>query len=351
MKDSKDKLKRAFAGGRVSAIAVVVLVLLLVFMVLNFLGVFPSTNLRNKPHIKSGIDNLDDMPPIVVEENEFTLLHVDSAAMQNIQTVYVIPGGGSSDGNYPEWTKRRVVAAHQDYMRNHHRSNSAIFLALSAGSLNAANAQEKDKRIVFESQHTIRHLLKLGVSRRIVFGDTFSWDTVTNAVVLRMFVDGVQVYRAMNEGNFMLPPPAKAASPEASAVADTPPPADGANTAPTTPTPTALLLKPLVIEVFISDFHADRVRAAFDWVLNLTPKVASIELRINTVNSRGIDWGSQLDYQHRVRHEAEGVKKIEENRQNIKTLAELHAFLMLGGHQGLYKYLHSGYEKSKGAGW
>jgi hypothetical protein len=74
-------------------------------------------------------------------------------------------------------------------------------------------------------------------------------------------------------------------------------------------------------------------------------------MRINTVNSRGIDWGSQLDYLHRVRHEAEGVKKIEENRQNIKSLSEFYAFVMLGGHQGLYKYLHSGYEKSKGAGW
>lgn len=100
--------------------------------------------------------------------------------------VYVIPGGGSSlSGNslddpslaYPLWTQQRVQAAY-----NHFSSlnpSSSIFFALSAGSFNAPNQRSSSsKNIIFECQHTIKHLLELGVEKELIFGDFMSWDTI-----------------------------------------------------------------------------------------------------------------------------------------------------------------------------
>jgi hypothetical protein len=276
-----------------------------------------------------------DAAPTITVERDFGLLYVDEKVIQSVHTVYVIPGGGNLNGAYPEWTKRRAEAAYKHYSHTYPNDKGVLFLALSAGSLNSANSLASDNRIVFESQHTLRHLVQLGVPKEMTYGDSFSWDTVTNAMVLRMFVEGVQEFRRSNEDNFI--------------TASAPVPPD--KTSDGTAAPRMTKLKPLILEVFISDFHADRVRAAFDWVLNLAPKVQATELRINSVGSIGIDFGSQLDYAHRIAHEAEGVKKIAENAKTIRTMAQFNAFLMLGGHQGLYKYLHYDYQRSQGAGW
>jgi hypothetical protein len=207
---------------------------------------------------------LENAEPILPNEEEFSILYISNEQMQKINTVYVIPGGGSSaDHGYPEWTKRRVVAAHQHYENHHKDTGTAIFLALSAGSLNSANTLLNDKRVRFECQFTIQHLLQLGVPRKIIFGDTFSWDTVTNGLTLRMLVEGVQEYRAQSAHNFEEVP----WSPPSPASA------------------TQLVLKDLTIEVFISDFHADRVRESFQWILNLAPAVRSTQLHINVVDS------------------------------------------------------------------
>ena len=60
-------------------------------------------------------------------------------------TLYVIPGGGSGMGNdgdgvlnYPEWTKRRTIAAVK-HAKEAGRDEGIYFLALSAGSLNSPN--------------------------------------------------------------------------------------------------------------------------------------------------------------------------------------------------------------------
>lgn len=277
---------------------------------------------------------LEDIEPIILGEEEFSILYINNEQMQKIKTIYVIPGGGSSpDHGYPEWTKRRVAAAHKHYENNHKDTGTAIFLALSAGSLNSANTLLTDKRIRFECQFTIQHLLQLGVPRRIIFGDTFSWDTVTNGLTLRMLVEGLQEYRAQDTHNFEEQPAAATVALEVSA-----------------PTP-RMVLKDLILEVFISDFHADRVRESFQWVLNLSPAVRSTKLHINVVDSIGIEWSSPLDYQHRIEHEEAGTKKIQENAKKIKTISQFYAFLTLGGHQGLHKYVHYDYETSKGGGW
>lgn len=351
---------RLVAGALTCLPVVGVLLFVLIFVALGS----SSIGKKSSAEVNLSLAQIeDDLEPVIIQEDEFFLLHVNGEFIQNVQTVYVIPGGGNSGGAYPEWTKRRVEAAFQHYTQlPQNEKNAALFLALSAGSLNSANALATDRRIVFESQHTLRHLVQLGVPKSIIFGDTFSWDTVTNGMTLRTFVEGVQEYRRVNEKNFV---PAKQLEDPVVMKSEQQEKRNSndnnsnnkqkkqllrGNNRPAKSPP---VLRPLVLEVFISDFHADRVRAAFDWVLRLAPALspASVELRINAVSSMGIDFGSQLDYAHRVAHEAEGVKRIAENAKSIRTMAQFHAFLMLGGHQGLHKYLHYDYEKSQGAAW
>ena len=342
MKDSKDKFPKKTTFSRGHLIALSIILVILILTIYNFRNIQDSKKLRSGKVDVANIapslimQALEEAEPVDIPDEEFSLLHVDNKILENINTVYVIPGGGNADGAYPEWTKRRVSDAFSHYSIHHKYSKTAIFLALSAGSLNSANAVGSDKRIVFESQHTIRHLLELGVSKDFVFGDTFSWDTVTNAMTLRMFVEGLQVYRSNNEANYFIPN-------------STEPPLSSSNTVlPSSPTPQ---LKPLTVEVFISDFHADRVRAAFNWVLNLSPSLPSVDLHIHTVSSVGVSWKNPAEYTSRIAHEAEGVKQIYNHAKTIRTVSQFYAFLMLGGHQGLHKYLHYDYMRSEGAGW
>ena len=106
----------------------------------------------------------------------------DHELMNGVESIYIIPGGGSSNkGAYPEWTQRRVTTAFDYYLDSgDSQQNKTLFVSLSAGSLNAPNSQlspPNDPRIVFECQHVMNHLKRLGVRKEIIFGDTFSWDT------------------------------------------------------------------------------------------------------------------------------------------------------------------------------
>ena len=339
-------LKRQALYGRVFILGVLGLSTAIFMYVKFFSSLWKNSKVKPIPHRVAESSNdrfaiLENAEPIVLNEKEFSILHISNEQMQKVSAIYVIPGGGSSpDHGYPEWTKRRVAAAHKHYEKNHKDKETAIFLALSAGSLNSANTLLNDKRIRFECQFTIQHLLQLGVPRRIIFGDTFSWDTVTNGLTLRMLVEGVQEYRGQDAHNFDVVP------------VETPAPGTSGTTLAEAPaSATRTVLKDLTLEVFISDFHADRVRESFQWILNLTPAVRSVKLHINAVNSIGIQWPNSLDYIHRIEHEEAGTKKIQENAKKIKTLAQFYAFLTLGGHQGLHKYVHYDYQTSKGGGW
>lgn len=349
----KDRAARKIVSRRSLIVVFIAFCVILIFAYWNYSNVKKLRKRGESLGFAGATDRfevLEHADPILLSEDQFSILHIDGERMKSVNTLYVIPGGGGSDyDGYPEWTKRRVVAAWKHYNTYHKSSNTAIFLALSAGSLNSPNKLYSDKRIMFECQHTVNHLLQLGIPKEIVFGDTFSWDTVTNGLVVRMAVEGIQEFRAMNEDN-ILPPTTTPVSSSAVAQAstDTSQPAVVATGTQQQP---VVNLKPLNIEVFISDFHADRVGAAFDWILNLVPRVNSVQLKINTVSSVGIDWHTPLDYAQRISHEAEGTKRIKDNARSIKTLSQFYAFLMLGGHQGLHKYVLHDYVTSKGGGW
>lgn len=138
---------------------------------------------------------------------------IDTSFWEHLETIYVIPGGGSgiplspsnasrtkskaTSTGYPEWTRQRTIKAFQFHVneRTSHQREHAVFMALSAGSLNAPNLLRQDGRIVFECQHVIDHLLELGVPHNQLYGDYFSWDTVTNAFSVRMFIEAVTLFR------------------------------------------------------------------------------------------------------------------------------------------------------------
>lgn len=279
----------------------------------------------------------DWLPPLGTQ----SVPDVDTQFFSEIESIYVIPGGGSglplhqsgvarnSNGSlsafdtagYPEWTRRRTSAAYSHFStRSKEEQGRSIFLALSAGSLNAPNVLLDDRRVMFECQHTLQHLAALGVESRHLFGDWYSWDTVTNAVALRNFLDGLLLFRGPKRPRMQ-------------------------------------------VHVFISDFHHLRMRQALSWVLSLHPqplisstqsslKGKYVEVVMHVVDSLGLPLAADpVAWKARMQHEEAGVRQLQRHQLQITHMRQLQAFLFLGGHGGLRKYLLQQYRPSTGAGW
>jgi hypothetical protein len=263
-------------------------------------------------------------------ESENLIRNIVGKSVLDAEVVYIIPGGGSGSGlhtlDYPEWSRQRVVAAHRHSMEKEAENKQSIFLALSAGSLNAPNLLLSDSRIVFECEFMIAHLIELGVPSARIFGDSMSWDTVTNALVARQFLEGLLTVKSK---------PKKLSKRKKSL-------RDEHNN----PQGLVISTSPLQVEVFISDFHAERMKAAFNWVLNLEPSLfadRAITVAVHSVSSEEILWPDKEAFAERVKHEEEGARQIQENSQIVTTMAEFHAFLLLGPHKGLDSYLKNSY--------
>ena len=274
-------------------------------------------------------------PVVVTINNDIEIFNEYRSLVRSVVTdsvldaevVYIMPGGGSGPDilklEYPEWCKQRVVAAYKHSTDGNVGNKKSIFLALSAGSLNAPNTLQSDSKIIFESQFMIAHLAELGVASDRTFGDSMSWDTVTNALVARQFLEGILSLKAKRSMN-------KKVENDYS------------------PSPQ------LNVEVFISDFHAERVKAAFDWIFNLEPsliKSGGITFSVHSVSSENVVWNDKEEFEERVRHEGAGVAQIQQNAKIVTSISDLYAFLLLGPHKGLNNYLHNSYEPSSGAGW
>jgi hypothetical protein len=67
----------------------------------------------------------------------------------------------------------------------------------------------------------------------------------------------------------------------------------------------------LKIEIFISDFHAERMKTAMKWILGLEPSILDkdVELAINIVGSEGIVWDDKEGFKNRLIHEQQGLIK------------------------------------------
>ena len=273
-----------------------------------------TTNVLEKSEVR---DN--KLEPTLISSGFYNDLSSSKIFYDNIyetDVIYVIVGGGPGrkvDVGYPEWTKRRTLAAYEQYDSSSEQDKKkSIFFALSAGSMNGPNLVQEDGRIIFECQHIIKHLLELGVPQEIIFGDFISWDTIGNALTLRLAIEGLQSLSKSNtnsnniSSNRIKPPAIK-------------------------------------LEVFTSDFHQNRVQTIFHWVLGLHPSLLpeTVTMAINVHNGQGIYWGSAELFKQRLAHENAAIEHIEELKKSIKTFSQLFAYVLLGGHKGYSNYLHS----------
>lgn len=302
-------------------------------------------------------------PPVHQYPDFINIPNINSDRMAKVRRLIVIPGGGggapkedpekedSKDANgnagssstvvhsnpgYPEWTKRRVIHS-SDYFHtlSAEEQEATLFVLLSAGSFNTPNSvQAADQRIIFECQHMIKHLVQMGVSKDHIYGDIFSWDTVTNGLSLRLFVEGLSSFAAHNATH------------------------RGHST---------LGEDILQVEVFISDFHKKRMETVLRWVLGLRPSLLvdpttspdkqfssftpKVNLHIHSINSKNIPGLTEAALAERAKHEEKGVAMIRKQAQSITTIQEFYAFIMFGGHLGIRNYLMNDYIKSTGGGW
>ncbi|CAM9096389.1 unnamed protein product [Scytosiphon promiscuus] len=111
---------------------------------------------------------------------------------------------------------------------------------------------------------------------------------------------------------------------------------------------------PLNVTVFVSDFHADRIDAVFQWVFGLEPSLLKGKTTVTTVS---IDtpvemWaGGPEQRQARQAHERRGANQARQRAKEIKTVEEFRAFMILGGHKGYFDLTHGRYQASPGGGW
>ncbi len=287
---------------------------------------------RNRPvhgqeeeHIANLVEGANSHDVVLAMQRRHSFLENFNEDVVNAKRWIVIPGGGGSSG-YPEWTKQRVKAAYHAYSHSVDPSNIA-FLTLSAGSLNSPNTLNADGRIKFECQHMIDHLAELGVPRERILGDFMSWDTVSNGIYLRMFLEGLYSAR-------------KAVFDEKSELEKKAIRAEEDQT--------------LDIDVYISDFHMERVKFVFEWVLDLHPPLRNklpYRLHIHSVTTMGISWGSRDSFNKRVEHEQHALEQLRNHKKTIENIDELYAYILLGGHKGYNKYFHGEYQSSSGGGW
>ena len=236
-----------------------------------------------------------------------------------VDVLYVIPGGGPGIAGdaFPLWARERAAAAFDDWKsevrcrpRRRAAAPSCAFLALSCGSLNAPSARMADGRSLFESMATVRFLEESGVPARMIIAESFSWDTVTNALALRWTVEAISAVRVAAPG--------------------------------------------FELRVWISDFHAERFEANARWALGVLPSLLNgakprISLSMRPVPSES--FADPAARAERMAHEARGAETARENAVRVRTIHDLQAFVLLGGHAGLWDYMHRRHAPSKGAGW
>lgn len=109
-------------------------------------------------------------------------------------------------------------------------------------------------------------------------------DTVTNALVTRMFIEGVLAIKKKSDIKDSLK-----------------------NNINSKNNLDNDIIK-LKIEIYISDFHAERMKTAMKWILDLEPSILDkdVELAINVVGSEGIVWDDKEGFNNRLIHEQQG---------------------------------------------
>jgi hypothetical protein len=201
-------------------------------------------------------------------------------------------------------------------------NGKCLFLVLGAGTMNARPSLHKESEyIVFESTAMLTRLTeKHGIPLSDIIAENQSWDSILNVWMVRNIVDALIAVH---------------------------------------PRP-----RSLTVTVVISDFHADRFRAAMDWVFALSPPMLGLPSSDSDTDSTaaaaaaatsatrtavpvsivsvptplGVVFKDAAAREARMQHEQRGVAQIRANAKVVTTMAQLQAYLFLGGHVGMRRF-------------
>lgn len=176
---------------------------------------------------------------------------------------------------------------------------------------------------------------------------------MTNGLTLRMYVEALLDTRALSAVT-----PSGSPAPSSSAGTQKSQPLHSASPSHQEDQHHHLPPPLLFIEVFISDFHAARMQASFEWILGLEPSLTHhINMTIHSVPSSSSSFTTLTSEQmeERRQHEEKGVAVLKQNQAMVRSMPELYRFLLMGGHQGFRSYLGvgsgEGYKVSTKAGY
>lgn len=177
----------------------------------------------------------------------------------------LIPGGGVREsGALPSWVRRRLDRAMK-------LQRGEYLVTLSAGTPHRPPPLDSNRFPIFESAAGARYLIQAGLPSSRVLMETSSWDTIGNAFFSRVVHVQPRGWRR--------------------------------------------------ILVITSDFHLERVQAAFNWAYGLTPNPTECELHYEAVSDPEMD---PALLRARVRKEREALDKLAGLANSITTMQDLH---------------------------
>lgn len=180
----------------------------------------------------------------------------------------LIPGGGVREsGALPSWVRRRLDRALE-------LQRGEYLVTLSAGTPHRPPPLGDNKFPIFESAAAARYLIEAGIPSSRVLMETSSWDTIGNAFFSRVIHVQPRGWRR--------------------------------------------------VLVIASDFHLERVQAAFNWTYGLTPNPIECELHYEAVPDPEMD---PALLRARIRKEREAIDELARLTIRIRTMQDFHRWL------------------------
>ncbi|KAJ1617322.1 DUF218 domain-containing protein [Pavlovales sp. CCMP2436] len=196
----------------------------------------------------------------------------------NVFDAIVVPGGGlTADGEAPPWVRARLDKALELYEDN----RDAYIILLSRGTPHKAPPIDSEGRPVDEAQVSAEYLRERSVPAQRLLQDTWSLDTIGNAVFLRLMHLEARGFKR--------------------------------------------------VAVITNEFHMPRLAAIFEWVLALPPTQNCYKTGYFEVPDLGL-----TDEQLKTRRskEASSLEKLHVTIESIRSLPQLHGFVF--EHHGSY---------------
>jgi len=188
--------------------------------------------------------------------------------MMQVDCIFV-PGGGLLPGGIlPPWTVARL-----DYALSQ-KERTRWIACLSGGTVHKPPPLNKDGFSIFESHAAGNYLVSKGTHPQQILTEISSYDTIGNAYFSRLlFSDPLQFDRLL---------------------------------------------------VITSEFHMQRIQAAFEWIYGLTPLPVEYQLRFETVPDKGL---SPQVLETRTAREKKNLEKMRKTQMDITTLDAFHSWL------------------------